>query len=103
MRLLLALIFCVCLFSISLIFTTFRILTSHRVGRTFVPYNSTPQDKEETNVINYEFWKKYYNDNRLGRSWSFNITQNYNESQLREYKPVVVVQKDAGRPGEMGM
>lgn len=54
-------------------------------------------------VDDYDFWKKYYNDDRFGRTWEFKISQKYDTSKLHKYDPVVVVvQKDVGLPGEMG-
>lgn len=109
MRLLLALFFFGLLFSVSLIFNTNRILSSHSIGGTIVRNSPTPRLSKiradmstETYVNNYDCWTKYYNDDRFGRSWDFNITQKYDVSRLREYKTIDVKQKDAGRPGEMG-
>lgn len=112
MRLLLALFFFALLFTVSLVFTTSRILSSKTVGRNIVPVDEIPRSREfrentdaskkKVFVNNYDFWANYYNDDRFGRSWNFNISQKYNATRLREYETVVVKQKDAGRPGEMG-
>lgn len=103
-----ALIFFGSLLSISLIFSTFSILSSRPLRQVFVHFSiaevndSSADTATKTFGVDYDFWAKYYNDDRFGRTWSFNISQKYDVSQLCEYKPVVVVQKDAGRPGEMG-
>lgn len=109
MRLLLALLFFALLFSISLMFSSFRISSSHFIDKTIVGNSSLSRlDKgkangsAEANVNNYDFWTKYYNDNRLGRSWDFNIFQKYAASELHKYRAAVVEQMYAERPGEMG-
>lgn len=111
-RLLVALFFFASIFALSLIFTTFRILSSETIGRNIAAFGRNPRLQEvrvETDtstkkvfVNNHDFWKEYYNDDRFGRSWNFNISQKYDASRLREYETVVVKQKDVGRPGEMG-
>lgn len=109
MRLFIALMFFISVFVLSLIFTSFRILSSQTITGT-IRATLAIKDSSETHanestvayVDKYDFWTKYYNDDRLGRSWDFNITQKYDVSQLHKYEPVVVKQTDVGRPGEMG-
>lgn len=112
MRLLVALFFFATIFTLSLIFTTFRIISSETISRNIAAISGDTRLQEvkvETDtttkpvfVNNHDFWKEYYNDDRFGRSWNFNISQKYDASRLREYQTVVVKQMDVGRPGEMG-
>lgn len=128
LRLMLALIFFTAIFGITFIFTTFRILSSQSIRKPLTQnidaliLRSNEQTSEQTSerstkrstersterqteklLINiYEFWGRYYNDDRLGRPWTFKVSQKYDVSKLHPYTPVVVEQKDALRPGTMG-
>lgn len=97
------------LFAVLMIFYTLQILSSPSTGEIFVlnvptsPLRKNPSEAPaQTYVNDYDFWTKYYNDDRFGRMWDFNISQKYDNSELHEYKRVIVERKDAGRPGEMG-
>lgn len=96
-RSLLALLVLISLFALLLIFYTLQILSSQSIGKVIVPNRRTIAF-----VDDYDFWTKYYNDDRFGRTWEFKISQKYDNSELHKYDPVVVIQKDAGLPGEMG-
>lgn len=61
-----------------------------------------PETVVTKSLNDYDYWGKYYSDDRFNRSWNFKITQKYNSGQLHEYKPKEFVQLDAGWPGAMG-